>query len=239
MGLRHGHPVERQPQDDSLKVIGYVKNIDEKKRQELEILKLSQKDGLTGLYNKKFTQSLIEDFLAGEGAAGRHASIMIDIDNFKRINDTFGHVQGDAALTIVAQKLAGLFRSSDVVGRVGGDEFFILMQNYSSPDSLIEKLRAVRDLFGKVRLEDADFRLSGSVGVSLYPEDGMDYRDLYKKADIALYYSKAHGKDRFYLYSGRWGEKYGAAGVEGTAVDESRYVPREKPIETAGASPNP
>lgn len=225
-------------QDDSLKVIGYVKNIDAKKRRELEILKLSQKDGLTGLYNKKFTQSLIEDFLAGEGTAGHHAAIMIDIDNFKRINDTFGHIQGDAALTVVAQKLFGLFRSSDVVGRVGGDEFFILMQNYSSPDSLIEKLHAVRDLFGKVRLEEADFRISGSIGVSLYPEDGTDYRDLYKKADIALYYSKAHGKDRFCLYSGHWGEKYAADG-EGTVRDEIRYVPRERPIETAGESPNP
>ena len=226
--------------DDSLKVIGYVKNIDAKKRQELEILKQSQKDGLTGIYNKKFTQSLIEEFLSGEGASGRHAAIMVDIDNFKQINDTFGHIQGDAALALVAQRLAGLFRSTDIVGRIGGDEFFVLMQNYSSADSLIEKLYAVRDLFGKIRLEEADTRVSGSIGVSLYPEDGTDYRELYKKADVALYYSKAHGKDRFYLYSGRHGEKYGFVGDnKGASPDEVRYVPHERPIENAGAGQKP
>ncbi|QNK40690.1 sensor domain-containing diguanylate cyclase [Caproicibacter fermentans] len=191
---------------DGLKVIGYVKNIDERKKQELEILKQSRKDGLTGIYNKSFTQTLIEDFLAGTGKSGRHAAIMIDIDNFKRINDTLGHIQGDTALSQVAQKLSGLFRCSDIVGRIGGDEFFVFMKDYSSSDTLTEKLNAVKNLFGEIRLEDSSYRVSGSVGVSLYPEDGAEYRELYKKADHALYYSKAHGKNQYHIYVGNTAE---------------------------------
>lgn len=189
--------------ENGLKVIGYVKNIDARKRQELEILKQSQKDGLTGIYNKRFTQSLIENFLENDGKSGRHAAIMLDIDNFKRINDTLGHIQGDAALSSVAQKLSSLFRHSDIVGRIGGDEFFVLMKNYSSPEILTEKLSALRNLFGEIRLEDPSFQISGSIGVAFYPEDGTDYQELYKKADIALYYSKAHGKNRYHIYTQR------------------------------------
>lgn len=195
-------------QKENIKVIGYVKNINERKQKDLEILKQSQKDGLTGLYNKKVTQSLIEDYFNGEGRDGRHAVIMVDIDNFKRINDTLGHIQGDVALMKVAQKLQSLFRSSDIVGRIGGDEFFVLLKNYISPEMLISKLQNVGKIFNDIRLEDETYRISGSIGVSLYPEDGLSYEELYKKSDIALYYSKEHGKNQFYFCGGRFAEKY-------------------------------
>ncbi|QAT50380.1 diguanylate cyclase [Caproiciproducens sp. NJN-50] len=193
--IRSGDP------ENGLKVIGYVKNIDARKRKELEILKQSQKDGLTGIYNKRCTQSLIESFLAGSGNGGRHAAIMLDIDDFKRINDTLGHIQGDAALLNVAQRLSALFRSSDIVGRIGGDEFFVLMKDCGSREVLTEKLDALTGMFGEIHLEDPSFQVSGSIGVALYPEDGTDYRELYKKADVALYYSKAHGKNQYRIYS--------------------------------------
>lgn len=196
--IRSGYP------EDALKVIGYVKNINERKRQELEILKQSQKDGLTGIYNRRFTQSLIESYLAGDGSRGRHAAIMLDIDDFKLVNDTLGHAQGgDAALSIVARNLSSLFRKTDIVGRIGGDEFFVLMENYSSMETLMEKLKELSGMFSKIRLEDPSFRISGSIGVALYPNDGTDYETLYKKADVALYYCKAHGKNQYHIYSRR------------------------------------
>jgi len=197
--IRSGNP------EDTLKVIGYVKNINERKKQELEILKQSQKDGLTGIYNRRCTQSLIESYLAGTGSKGRHAAMMLDIDDFKLVNDTFGHAQGgDAALSTVAGNLSSLFRKTDIVGRIGGDEFFVLMKDYSSKETLVEKLKELSEMFLKIHLkEDPSFRISGSIGIALYPEDGTDYETLYKKADAALYYCKAHGKNQFHVYSRR------------------------------------
>jgi diguanylate cyclase (GGDEF)-like protein len=218
---------------ESLKVIGYVKNVNERKIRDLELLKQSQKDGLSGLYNKQVTQSLIEGYLSGEGAGGRHAVVMIDIDNFKRINDTLGHMRGDEALVEVSRRIQEFFRSTDIAGRIGGDEFLVLLKNYASSDMLVRKMEALGDLLRDVPLKGGDRGFSGSVGVSLYPEDGTTYEELFKKADISLYYSKAHGKDRFYLYGGRFGERYGAGEPAGPDP-EAGYVPREKPIESGG-----
>ncbi len=188
--------------DDSMKAIGYVKNIDERKRYELEVLKQSQKDGLTGLYNKLVTQSLVESYLANDGCKVPNAAIMLDIDNFKGFNDSLGHIQGDAALTHVAEGLQKVFRSTDVVGRIGGDEFFILVKNYGSLDALTEKLDGLCAMFRKIRLgDDNSHPISGSIGVSLYPQDGKNYAELYKKADAALYRAKAKGKDCYHICS--------------------------------------
>lgn len=212
-------------ENGSVKAIGYVKDIDARKKQEIEMLRQSQKDGLTGLYNKKATQLTIEEYLSGDGKAGRHAAIMVDIDDFKRINDTFGHPQGDAALVRVAQGLASLFRSSDVVGRIGGDEFFILMHDYASIGTLLGRLEDVRGLFRKIRLEGASFRIGGSIGAALYPEDGTSYRELFKKADLALYCAKAHGKNRFCLY----GRNAQRSEEPPAPPEEAATLPAEKP----------
>ena len=186
--------------DDSLKTIGYVKNIDERKRHELEILKQSQKDGLTCLYNKRVTQSLVDSYLSEDGCKNKHAAVMLDIDNFKGINDTLGHIQGDIALSQVAEGLQSLFRATDIVGRIGGDEFFILIKNYSSVEALSEKLDLLCNMFDKIRLgKEKNYHISGSIGVSLYPQDGKNYTELYRKADAALYCAKAQGKDCYYI----------------------------------------
>ena len=203
---------------ESLKIIGYVKNINERKIRDLELLKQSQKDSLSSLYNKKMTQSLMEGYLAGEGASGRHAVIMVDIDNFKRINDTYGHLCGDDAIVEVSRRIRKFFRSTDIAGRIGGDEFLVLLKNYTSEDMLIQKLQEFGNLLRHIPLggkEGGSCGFSGSVGVSLYPEDGTGYEELFKKADISLYYSKAHGKDRFYFYGGRFKDRYAAAETAG------------------------
>lgn len=222
---------------EDIKIIGYVKNIDERKRRELRILQQSREDGLTRLYNKINTQNEIGRFLRNEGKGGKHAVIMIDIDDFKSINDTFGHVEGDTALMKVAGQIRRLFRSTDIMGRVGGDEFLVLMKDTASADVLLDKLAQINSLFSEIRLKDESYHVGGSVGVALYPQDGTEYETLYKKADMALYYSKAHGKSRFCLYGGRYGEKYGAPDTSAIGIlEESEYLPRQKPIESSSAS---
>jgi diguanylate cyclase (GGDEF)-like protein len=187
-------------ENSGLKIIGYVKDIDERKKRDLELLRQSQKDGLTGLYNKTETQSLAEAYLTGEGAGRRHAVVMMDIDNFKRINDTFGHTRGDQALVKVSQVIQEAFRSTDIAGRVGGDEFLVLMKDVEAESALLEKLKTVQRLFQKIRLDGETSPVSGSIGVALYPDDGKTYETLYQKADEALYRSKRNGKNRFSLY---------------------------------------
>ncbi len=194
---------------NSEKVIGYVKNIDQRKRQELEILRQSQKDGLTTLYNKKATQTLIDSQLGKDKAQNTGAVIMIDIDNFKRINDTLGHIHGDSALSQVGEKLSGLFRPVDIVGRIGGDEFLIYMNNYNSFNTLINKLDMICDMFKDIKLgENGSYIVSGSIGVSLYPQDGTTYTELYQKADRALYFSKSRGKNCYNIYNERCNDIY-------------------------------
>ena len=192
----------------SIKVIGYVKNIDQHKRHELEILKQSQKDGLTTLYNKKMTQSLIEAYLSCEGSKSKSAVIMLDIDNFKNINDTLGHIQGDAALSQIGEKLQNLFRSVDIVGRIGGDEFLIFINDYNTLNILENKLDLIRAMFKEIHLgDDGNYQISGSIGVSLFPEDGNTYAGLYQKADQALYQAKSHGKNCYYFCDDRIGDQ--------------------------------
>lgn len=186
-------------ESENMKVIGYVKDIDERKRNELEIINLSQKDGLTGLYNKKFTQSLSEDYLAGEGSHTNSAAIMLDIDNFKGINDTWGHLVGDEALTAVSEKLLAVFRSSDIIGRVGGDEFFVLMKDYGSKEVLETKLDLLCDSLKEIQAGSSGRFISGSIGVALYPQDGETYTELCQKADASLYGAKQRGKGRYYV----------------------------------------
>lgn len=212
--------------ENSLKIIGYTKNIDVQKRHELELLQQSQKDSLTGLYNKKVTQSMIEDYINGAGCNQKHALIMLDVDNFKSINDTYGHIQGDNTLVSISEKLPHIFRSSDILGRIGGDEFFIFLKNYGSDEQLVSKLTALSNMFGEIWVgEDNKKRISGSIGVAIYPTDASTYHDLYKKADMSLYYVKEHGKNHFYVYGRYLGNHQGVQekSVPVPAIDLSAY----------------
>lgn len=209
---------------DSLKIIGYSKNIDAQKKHELELLQQSQKDSLTGLYNKKVTQSMIEAYLNGIGCDQKHALIMLDVDNFKSINDTYGHIQGDNTLIAISEKLPRIFRSSDILGRIGGDEFFIFLKDYGSDDQLIAKLTALCNMFGEIWVgENNKKKISGSIGVAIYPIDATNYHDLYRKADMSLYYAKEHGKDCFYVYGNYIGNREGVQKSSTPSIDMSAY----------------
>jgi diguanylate cyclase (GGDEF)-like protein len=157
---------------------------------------------MTGLYNKTTTGKLINDWIHNH-RSGAGTLMMIDIDNFKDVNDKFGHLYGDMILKKLAEDLKLMFRSNDIVGRVGGDEFFVFLKKLSSERLVEEKATEICKLFNNVyQEEDTLCKISASVGIALFPKHGNSLDTLYKKADMALYMRKEKGKNGFNIYGG-------------------------------------
>ena len=177
---------------------------DQKTRQTLaQLTKTAQADPLTGLLNRKAAAEQIDDFLNGEGLSGRHAFFLIDLDDFKSLNDTFGHGEGDALLISVAEKMRETFRPTDVLARLGGDEFMALIKNVPNDAMLADK---AQDLI--TRLEsthtggDITLCITCSVGIaSCEPKARKAFETLYREADEALYGAKQAGKARWRFFS--------------------------------------
>lgn len=159
---------------------------------------LAYHDVLTGLLNRAFMRQRIREELAqAEGKDVRHALIMIDVDNLKSINDILGHKEGDNQLILFAKRLQGAFRESDYVGRIGGDEFLVLMRNIKDTQSVHQKAeQLVRELHCSVG-DDASLYISASIGAACYPEDGRTLEELYENADKAMYRVKHNSKNGY------------------------------------------
>lgn len=182
------------------RMLGIISDIQEQKQSMLAAEKLANRDPLTNLYNHKATETLISRYLAaGEGKA---AFLVIDVDNFKGINDTLGHIYGDAVLSDLAFQLKKLFRASDVVGRVGGDEFVVFMQDLAQPESVDRKAAEIMGIFHRaLSNRGVSYEITGSIGAAFFPEDGRTYQELFEKADLAMYHSKNNGKNQFTFYN--------------------------------------
>lgn len=176
--------------------------VNQKEEEVLESLKIkATKDYLTGLDNRYNCKTQIMEYLKSEGKNQRSAFCLLDLDNFKQLNDTFGHKAGDQALIDVANILTNYFRSTDIISRFGGDEFVIFMKNIKNAsvlDILIPRLLERLQLTYK----QADIAVSicASIGIALVPNNGMDTQTLYAKADKALYEVKKRGKNNYCLY---------------------------------------
>lgn len=184
-----------------LRVVGSIIDIDGQKRMQQELELRAQRDALTGLYNKGTVQEIIDQRLTRTPKGRLDALMIVDIDDFKVVNDSLGHLFGDAFLADVARTLRGLFRAQDLVGRVGGDEFLVYMSDLPDERAVHTKARQLLAAFARV-LEDQkhDYRVSCSVGVALYPMHGTDLRQLFSHADEALYQAKHLGKNRYEIY---------------------------------------
>lgn len=182
------------------RLIGCLNDIDERKRHESQMLLSAQTDGLTGLYNKTCTEGLIRDFLE-KYPCEEHAFLLVDIDNFKAINDNLGHLFGDAVLADLAATIKSLFRSADILGRIGGDEFVVFLKHVGTGPALRDKAEELCEAFRRsYDTGTNEHSLSCSVGIALAPRDGVLYGDLYRKADAALYMAKNSGKNRYCIY---------------------------------------
>ncbi len=161
----------------------------------------SQKDLLTNCYNKISGEHLIAEKLK-MNKDGIHAFFIIDIDNFKGVNDNLGHYFGDEVLREIAAGLKSVFREVDIVARIGGDEFIVFVENMSNIELVKNKAEIILEVYKKTYSgEFKDYSISGSVGVALFPRDGYDYDSLYQNADKALSQAKIQGKNRYILYS--------------------------------------
>ncbi len=161
----------------------------------------SQKDLLTDCYNKISAEKIISDKLASSNE-NTHALFIIDIDNFKAINDNLGHFFGDEVLRDISTGLKDAFRDIDIIARIGGDEFIVFVDNLSDDKLIAEKAEKILEVYRKTYSgEYKDYSVSGSVGIALFPRDGTNYEELYQNADKALSQAKIQGKNRYMLYS--------------------------------------
>lgn len=174
-----------------------IQNINEKKQQEWLLLRDSSIDQLTHVYNRRMAESLIRGCLAQIMPQEWSAFIILDIDNFKQINDQHGHHAGDQALMQLSDCLNHFFRHDDVVGRFGGDEFIIFLPNVTDKTCVTER---INKLFLQIQENTADkLPLSCSAGIALFQGEST-YELLFLKADRALYQAKSTGKGQFTFY---------------------------------------
>ena len=181
----------------------------ERKRAEVEIQKLAYYDTLTGLPNRLlFTDRLRQAIIMAERDQKKVALLFLDLDHFKRINDSLGHAYGDRLLKITADRIHSCLRTSDTVARLGGDEFVVILPMIGCSDDVPKITNKILEkLMLPVKLEEHEVYTSASIGVALYPDDGISVDDLLKNADIAMYQAKEHGRSNIQFFSSGMNEK--------------------------------
>lgn len=161
--------------------------------------KLSYYDPLTSLRNRAYVNEIFPTLIAEKTG---FAIFFLDLDNFKYINDFYGHSVGDLLLIEVSTQLKANVRQKDIVARFGGDEFMIILMDVYSKKVLSKTAQLLIDSFKQtIKIHEHELFVTASIGAVLYPQDGEDMRQLIKNADIAMYTSKANGKNRFSFYS--------------------------------------
>lgn len=199
----------KNDEGDIIGTVGISTDITERKQIEEEIRYLSRHDPLTQLPNRTL---LDDDFTQAMEAASTNGSMLavlfIDLDRFKFINDTLGHILGDKLLKIIADRMKFAMRPSDIIARIGGDEFMVLLKNISQVDEVTAIANRILKVFEPVfYLDSHEIHITASIGISLYPHDGKDVQTLLKNADSAMYRAKEQGKNNYELYSAILNEK--------------------------------
>lgn len=192
--------LERDAQNGNLIAFVTVRDIDNKKRKELYLEERAIVDPLTKVYNRSAGTQYIVKALAEMNPGETSAFMLLDLDHFKRLNDTLGHMRGDDALKNVAEILINHFRKYDIVCRLGGDEFVVFIQRI--PIEVFD--RVLTSLLKKMELDyergDVKVSITISAGVALVPEHGNTFEELYEKADQALYQVKNTTRNAYKIY---------------------------------------
>ena len=206
-----------------LRIVGRLKNIDKQKKNELMMERRMECDSLTGLLNKETGKERIRRFLADRGdpsGAGEkyHVLMILDLDNFHRINECFGHTFGDNVLKEFASDIKSSFRDTDIVARLVGDRFMVLMKDVTQKFAVKKAGRLCRSLV-KVYGVQKKVTVSCSIGVAFFGRDGFDFDELYQCADRAAYEAKRNGKNAYFIYDGELQADYSLVKEIGGTTD--------------------
>ena len=182
---------------------GTVEDITERRQHQAELEYQATHDPLTGLPNRNLLQDRLTQAMGSSRRSGRQVAVaFVDLDNFKVINDSLGHAVGDRLLQTIAGRLCHSLREVDTVARYGGDEFVLIMADQSTVGDLAQTLgRILQAIAEPVLLDGHDLRVSASIGVTVYPDDGEDFTALLSQADVAMYHAKAAGRGQFQFYT--------------------------------------
>ncbi len=183
-------------------------DIDERKRLQDDMRRRAMHDPLTGLPNRAmFMESLERAAHKARRRFARFSVLFIDLDHFKEVNDTMGHPAGDALLQEVARRLGAAVRQSDLVARLAGDEFVVLIEEHGGPEEvMIVAQKALVALAAPIVIDWREASVSASIGIASFPEDGADVPELVKNADAAMYQAKQLGRNSFRFYSSELNE---------------------------------
>ena len=183
--------------------VAIFSDITERKEAQAHIEYLANYDALTGLPNRVLLHDRIEQALAHAERSHRPLAVLfVDLDRFKIVNDSLGHTAGDALLREVARRLQSVVRESDTVSRTGGDEFLVVLTDIVDAEAaarVAEKVLLALDQ--PVRIEGQDIHASCSIGISMYPNDGKNFEDLVKHADLAMYHAKTAGRNAYCFHN--------------------------------------
>jgi len=175
----------------------------ERKNTEVQLERAAHFDSVTGLPNRHYLNRRLKELSSSFNFSSRSfALLFIDLDNFKYVNDTFGHATGDELLVTVANRLQGSLRSNDVVARLGGDEFAVLLENPKDSDSITQLAGKIVDTIDSpLHCNGREFNVSASIGIAIMPDHARSFDALFSCADAAMYEAKAQGKNTVRIWN--------------------------------------
>jgi diguanylate cyclase (GGDEF)-like protein len=180
----------------------------ERKRYQVQLEHQANYDALTGLPNRNLLHDRLRQAVYAQRAPRNIAVVFMDLDHFKFVNDSLGHGAGDKLLKGMGERLRAGLREGDTVGRVGGDEFVLILHDQSNEEVMFRAMQRIAARVAEpIEVEGKELYITCSAGISLYPQDGLDVDTLLKNADAAMYRAKEHGRNNFQFYTAEMNER--------------------------------